>query len=124
MPAELGNMIPAELGTMMPAEQAFSAAEPIESPKVPKELEAPAPVDLGVRIPLPVQEDSSASKGVVAVMDLPESDRTNPYPDRSYNWVNDHYDSSVNYDKMYGALVQKKSAEPEIPEWLTMGPFA
>jgi hypothetical protein len=47
------------------------------------------------------------------------------YNDRSWNVVNDHYDSSVNYDKMYGALVQKqKSAEDSFPEYLTMGPFA
>jgi hypothetical protein len=52
--AQASSSMPAELGNMIPAEQAFSAADPIESPKVPKELEAPAPVDLGVRIPLPV----------------------------------------------------------------------
>lgn len=38
------------------------------------------------------------------VIDLPDSARTNTYPDRSWNYVNDHYDSSVNYDKMYGSL--------------------
>jgi hypothetical protein len=68
--------------------------------------------------------DGSASNKKIPLMDLPESARKNSYPDRSYNLRNDHYDSSINYDKMYGALVQKKSSEPEIPEWLTMGPFA
>jgi hypothetical protein len=51
--------------------------------------------------------DGSANNKKIPLMDLPESARKNSYPDRSYNLRNDHYDSSVNYDKMYGALVQK-----------------
>jgi hypothetical protein len=61
---------------------------------------------------------------------LPESARTEKYNDRSWNLVNDHYDSGVNYDKMYGALVQRKNSESKevddyvMPWYLTMGPFA
>ena len=101
--------MPAELGIAID-----KAAEPIAEPKIPEELLKPAPINEGVMIPLPpssnpndwepVSSNKDNSKPI-PVMEVPEEDRTNPYPDRSYNWVNDHYDSSVNYDKMYGALV-------------------
>lgn len=63
------------------------------------------------------------------VIDLPDSARTNAYPDRSWNYVNDHYDSSVNYDKMYGSLAQSPSVETDYDDpyynWRSfMGPFA
>lgn len=48
-------------------------------------------------------------------VDLPESSRTNNYNQRSWNRVNDHYDSNKDYKKMYGSLVQD-------PEWIS-SPF-
>lgn len=48
--------------------------------------------------------DGVNNSKAVPVVDLPDSGRTNTYRDRSWNQANDHYDSSVNYDKMYGAL--------------------
>ena len=65
----------------------------------------------------PAQRQTGQREGFIMSkeVDLPESSRTNAYNERSWNRVNDHYDSNKDYKKMYGSLVQD-------PEWIS-SPF-
>ena len=122
MPAELGLVIPAELSPPPPELEAQSTRKSGEregfsmSNKVTlKDIEA-------------VPEGVNNSKKN-AVINLPDDARTNPYPDRSWNLLNDHYDSGVTYDKMYGALAQAPATQTDYDDpyynWRSaMGVFA
>jgi len=112
--AQTKNRQPAELAGMLAPAELFNPAADIPEPVIPAELQAKPVANEGVKYLLPpktapleleyVPGEINNSKPIPLV-DLPESARTEKYQDMSYNNVNDHYDSSVNYDKMYGALV-------------------